>query len=93
MRNSVWPHPFVINNYYLGHTLPLQMVLPMASSPLLVTCATGAGDICVWRLHGGALLQQWTGEWLQRACEAGPSREHFEGIGLLLRHGLPLESS
>jgi len=30
---------------------------------------------------------------LQRACEAGPSREHFEGIGLLLRHGLPLESS
>ena len=69
VRNSVWPHPFVINNYYLGHTLPLQMVLPMASSPLLVTCATGAGDICVWRLQGGALLHQWTAEWLQRACE------------------------
>ena len=32
-------------------------------------------------------------ELLQRACEAGPSREHFEGIGLLLRHLLPLESS
>ena len=26
-------------------------------------------------------------EEVQRACEAGPSREHFEGIGLLLRHG------
>ena len=29
VRNSVWPHAFVINNYYLGHTLPLQIVLPM----------------------------------------------------------------
>ena len=70
VRNSVWPHPFVINNYYLGHTLPLQVVLPMASAPLLVTCATGAPDVCMWRLHGGVLLQRCTAEWLQRACEA-----------------------
>ncbi len=33
VRNSAWPNPFVIANYYLAHTLPLQTVLPLVRRP------------------------------------------------------------
>ena len=69
VRSSLWPNPFVIQRYYLTHTQPLQLVLPMASSPLLLTCADSARELCVWGLHSSKQLHASSAAALQAVCE------------------------
>ena len=52
----MWPHAFVIDCYCLRHVTPLQIMLPLASAPLLLTAADGGREVCVWRGAGGGLL-------------------------------------
>ena len=56
VRTSMWPHAFVIDCYCLRHVTPLQIMLPLASAPLLLTAADGGREVCVWRGAGGGLL-------------------------------------
>jgi len=44
VRASVWPHTDIIERYYLTHVSPLQIVLPLATQPLLLT-ATASGEL------------------------------------------------
>lgn len=58
VRSSQWPHAFVIECYYLWHTSPLLVVLPLASSPLMISAACDGHELCVWRAHSGVLLNR-----------------------------------
>ena len=59
VRSSQWPHAFVIDCYYLWHTKPLLVLLPLVSNPLLLTAAADGLEICAWRVHSGALLSRF----------------------------------
>jgi len=56
VRSSHWPHAFVIECYYLEHTTPLQLLLALRHTPLIVTAASDGREVCYWRAHSGALL-------------------------------------
>ena len=59
MRSSAWPHAFVIDCYYLEHTSPLVLMLPLASVPLILTCAIDGKAVCVWKPQAGELLRKY----------------------------------
>ena len=58
VRSSAWPHAFVIDCYYLEHTSPLVLMLPLAAAPLILTCATDGKAVCAWTAHTGELLRK-----------------------------------
>ena len=58
VRSSHWPHAFVIECYYLWHTSPLLLCMPLASSPLVLSASSNGQEICLWRLHAGVLLSR-----------------------------------
>lgn len=53
VRESRWPHAFVIECYYLEHSQPLALLLPLRDAPLLLTAAVDRAEICVWDAKGG----------------------------------------
>ena len=68
VRSSCWPHTFVIGSFYLSHTSPLQLALPLAHAPLLITAASNGHAVCLWKMHSGALVQQLSAGELWRLC-------------------------
>ena len=46
-------HAFVIETYYLEHSQPLALLLPLRDAPLLLTAAVDRAEICVWDAKGG----------------------------------------
>ena len=58
IRSSHWPHAFVIECYYLWHSTPLSLVLPLKSCPLVLSATSEGKEICVWKAHSGALLDR-----------------------------------
>ena len=68
VRSSLWPHAFVIECYYLWHTKPLLLLIPLVSSPLILTAAADGYEVCAWRLHGGALLNRFPAAQLLAGC-------------------------
>ena len=57
VRSSCYPHAFVIESFYLEHTSPLQVMLPMSEAPLLLTAAAEGREVCLWKFHGGTLVE------------------------------------
>lgn len=60
VRESAWPHSFVIDCYYLEHTSPLVLMLAIASAPLVLTSATDGQTLCAWKAHTGELVRKHT---------------------------------
>ena len=50
LRSSRWPDAFVIECYYLWHTSPLLLALPLTSSPLVLTAPVDGKELCLWRM-------------------------------------------
>ena len=77
IRSSHWPHAFVIECYYLWHSTPLSLVLPLKSCPLVLSATSEGKEICVWKAHSGALLDRMEASIVQHeatitcACEIG----------------------
>ena len=88
VRSSNWPNPFVIEAFYLQHVSPLEIVLPLAHVPLLLTVAAAGRELCCWHLHTAKLAAQLTAASLLGADlpitaalqdAAGAPSEHIEG--------------
>jgi len=47
-----WPSADIIERYYLTHTSPVEVVLPLAALPLLLTAAGSGAEVCLWRREG-----------------------------------------
>ena len=75
VRTSMWPHAFVIDCYCLRHVTPLQIMLPLASAPLLLTAADGGREVCVWRGAGGGLLSAQPAAELWKQLRPGDDAE------------------
>ena len=60
-RRSCWPHADIIESYYLRHKTPLQIVLPLASAPLLLTATSDGNEVCVWSFANATLVEEVTG--------------------------------
>lgn len=56
VRASGWPLTDVIERYYLTHVTPLQVVLPLASLPLLLTATVNGLEVCLWERDSGRRL-------------------------------------
>jgi len=60
VRSSCWPQPEVIDRYFLAHTSPLKVVLPVwghaAGPPLLLTASTNGLQIALWRFDDATML-------------------------------------
>jgi len=69
-----WPSADIIERYYLTHTSPVEVVLPLAALPLLLTAAGSGAEVCLWRCDGAERL------WKRSAAE----------LLRLLRHAAPL---
>ena len=76
VRSSCYPHAFVIESFYLLHTSPLQVMLPTATAPLILTAAAEGREICLWKYFSGApppTRLQPSGCCCQCRCSARPS--------------------
>ena len=51
VRESQWPLAYIIECYYLEHQSPIVIMLPLATSPLVLTAATDGKMLCAWRVH------------------------------------------
>lgn len=81
VRSSHWPHAFVIECYYLSHTTPLQLMLPLRHAPLLVTAAAAGRGVCFWRAHSGVLLGKMSAARLLLGGDDGAAVERLETGG------------
>ncbi|KAL3927722.1 MAG: hypothetical protein SGPRY_002693, partial [Prymnesium sp.] len=56
VRASRYPHSFVIESFYLHHTSPLKLMLPLSSAPLLLTVGAEGKEVCWWSRHEQGLM-------------------------------------